>query len=153
MKKILKILSNFNMGMLIGQIRVLALLILKKDNKVLVCPGFDKTNNADFFRLIGGGIDFGENSLEALKREVKEELDVELINFKLVKVLENIFTYDGNKGHEISFVYEADFKDASNYEKQAFPILDSKKGLVAVWVELSQENIEKIKPEGVANLF
>jgi len=138
--------------MLIGQIRALALVVIKKDNKVLVCPGFDKIKNQDFFRLIGGGIDFGENSLNALKREIKEELDVELVNYKLVKVLENIFIYDGNNGHEICFVYEADFKDASNYEKQSFPILDSSNGMTAVWVELNKENIEKIKPKG-ANLL
>jgi 8-oxo-dGTP pyrophosphatase MutT (NUDIX family) len=141
------------MGMLIGQIRVLAIVIIKKDNKVLVCPGFDRTKNENFFRLIGGGIDFGESSLAASIREVKEELNLELINCKLVKVLENIFTYDGNSGHEINFVYEADFKDASNYEKKSFPILDSSQELTAVWVELNKENIEKIKPEGVADLF
>ena len=75
--------------MLPGQIRVLALVIIKKDSKVLACPGFDKIKNEDFFRLLGGGVDFGENSLDALKRELKEELNAEIINCNLVKVLEN----------------------------------------------------------------
>lgn len=79
------------MGMLEGSIRPLTLAVIKKDNCFLACPGHDNTKNEDFFRLIGGGVDFGENSLEALKREIKEELDAELVNCKLLSVLENIF--------------------------------------------------------------
>lgn len=134
--------------MLPGQIRILTLAIIKKDGKVLAQKGHDKNKNEDFFRLLGGGVDFGENSLEALKREFKEELNAEIINCKLVKVLENIFTFNGNQGHEICFVYEADFADQTNYQRQDFKILDSKDGHTAEWVELNMENLKNIFPSG-----
>jgi 8-oxo-dGTP pyrophosphatase MutT (NUDIX family) len=135
------------MGMLPGQIRVLTLAIIKKDGKVLAQKGHDKIKNEDFFRLLGGGVDFGENSLDALKRELKEELDAEIINCKLVKVLENIFIFNGNQGHEICFVYEADFANQNNYQRENFSILDSR-GYVAEWVELNEKNIKNIFPSG-----
>ena len=133
--------------MLPGQIRVLTLAIIKKDGKVLAQKGHDKIKNEDFFRLLGGGVDFGENSLDALKRELKEELDAEIINCKLVKVLENIFIFNGNQGHEICFVYEADFANQNNYQRENFSILDSR-GYVAEWVELNEKNIKNIFPSG-----
>lgn len=136
------------MGMLVGKIRILSLAVIKKDNQILACPGFDKVKNSDFYRLIGGGVEFGENSLDALKREVQEELDVELINYRLVNVLENIFSYNGNDGHEICFIYEANFKDPANYQRQSFAILDSEEKATAEWIELNEENISKIFPRG-----
>lgn len=50
------------------EIRPIVLGIVKKDNKLLVSRGYDKTKNQEFYRCLGGGIEFLEKSDEALKR-------------------------------------------------------------------------------------
>ena len=73
------------------------------------------------FRPIGGGIEFGEHSAEAIVREVQEELAQPIHSLRLLGTLESIFTYDGNPGHEIVQVYDGQFEDQSLYEQ---PYLD-----------------------------
>lgn len=119
-------------------IRPLALAIIKnRKNQILVSPGYDKIKGETFYRLLGGGVDFGESSLQALNREFKEELNVELKNCRLLRVLENIFFYNGKPGHEVVFIYEADFVDASNYEIANFFILNSNEEGRAIWLDLN----------------
>jgi len=113
---------------------------------MLVMPGYDSVKDQAFFRPIGGGIEFGETSLEALKREVMEELGAELKNCRLLEVVENIFTYNGQAAQEICFIYEAEFVDPSFYEKEEIPVVDEP-GVKAIWVEATAENISRLKPE------
>lgn len=58
---------------------------------------------------IGGRVKLGENSLDAVKREVEEEIGVKLNNPEFVAVIENFFETirDDEKKlvHEICFVY------------------------------------------------
>lgn len=141
------------MSILNEKIRAIALVIIKHNNKTLVSPGYDKVKDNHFYRLIGGGIEFGETAIEALNREVKEELDTELINCKLLDISENIFTYNEFKGHEICFVFEADFKNNSFYERNEFQILDSDIDNKAIWAEINEDTISKIKPESAMKFF
>ncbi|MFA6194247.1 MAG: NUDIX hydrolase [Patescibacteria group bacterium] len=141
------------MGVSKDHIRGLSIAIIKNNGRILVSPGHDKIKDERFFRLIGGGIEFGENSLEALKREMKEELNTELINYKLVATLENIFTFNGEPGHEICFIYEADFKDPANYKIEEFMILDNKEGGRAIWLDIDGTKDKNIFPDGVANFL
>ena len=60
------------------EIRPIVLGIARKDNKILVSKGYDKIKNETFYRCLGGGIEFLETSQEALKREYKEELGINI---------------------------------------------------------------------------
>jgi 8-oxo-dGTP pyrophosphatase MutT (NUDIX family) len=60
---------------------------------------------------VGGGIDFGETSEQAVRREVKEEINADIQDLKLLGLVENLFTCSGIEGHEIIFIYEANFAD------------------------------------------
>ncbi len=135
------------------KIRAIALVIIKHNNLTLVSPGYDKVKDSHFYRLIGGGIEFGETAIEALNREVKEELDSELINCELLEISENIFCYNEFRGHEICFVFKADFKDVAMYEQKEFQILDSDIDNKATWVEINEDTISKIKPESAMKFF
>jgi ADP-ribose pyrophosphatase YjhB (NUDIX family) len=68
-----------------------------------------------FYRPLGGGIEFGETAEEALRRELREELDVELGTARLIGVLENLFRFRGVPGHEIVFVFDAVVADPGFY--------------------------------------
>lgn len=133
--------------------RAVALAVIKKQNKLLVFKAQDSVKQHDFYRPLGGGVEFGETSAEALKREIKEELNTEIKNLKLIKVLENIFTYEGEMGHEIVFLYQADFKDQKMYDKESMPIIDSKEDRVASWVEINELNKSNFYPDGIKNLL
>ena len=109
-----------------GSIRVTAPgIVVKKVKELLVQFGSDPIKGEKFARLIGGGVGFQEKAEDTLRREFREELGAELENIRLIEVVQNIFTYRGEKGHEIIFVYRADFKDPSFYQKE-LKILDSK---------------------------
>lgn len=136
------------MSMKSGQIRCLALLVARHNNRLLVSPGYDQIKQNNFYRLLGGEIEVGEDSLAALRREIKEELGLELENCRLIKVLENIFEFNGQLGHEICFVYEANFVELEIYEQENRQILDVP-GHQAVWIDLNSKNIWKIKPDGL----
>lgn len=103
-----------------GQIRAIAICIFRKNDLILVCEGFDELKQEYYYRPIGGGIEYGETSSDALKREVLEEIGANIINEKFLGAIENIFTYNGDLGHEIVFVYDAEFVDKSFYEKPSF---------------------------------
>ena len=107
-----------------GQIRAIAICVFRHDDSILVCEGYDEVKQDYFYRPIGGGIEYGETSSEALKREVLEEIGAEIAHVNLLGVVENIFTYQGELGHEIVFVYDAEFVDRTFYEKPAFEGLE-----------------------------
>ena len=64
-----------------------------------------RENPRGFHRLIGGSVEYGESHLEAIRREVREELSATIHNLRYLGVVENIFQMDGEAGHEIVFVY------------------------------------------------
>jgi ADP-ribose pyrophosphatase YjhB (NUDIX family) len=70
-----------------------------------VLRGEDPGEGRVFHRLLGGGVELGERSVEAVVREIAEELHATLLEPRLLGVLENVFTYDGELGHEVVFVY------------------------------------------------
>ena len=65
----------------------------------------DPADGRTFHRLVGGGVELGERAADAVVREVAEELRATLLEPRLLGVLENIFAYDGQPGHEVVFVY------------------------------------------------
>jgi ADP-ribose pyrophosphatase YjhB (NUDIX family) len=70
-----------------------------------VLKGVDPSDGHTFHRLLGGSVELGERSAEAVVREIAEELRATLLEPRLLGVLENVFTYDGEIGHEVVFVY------------------------------------------------
>ena len=110
-----------------GQIRVLALGLIKKDNRVFMSQGYDPVKQKTFYRAMGGGVDFGETSLEALEREFQEEIQAKLTNISYLGCLENLFTFNGKQGHELLQVYQCDFVDAKFYELESLVFAEGKR--------------------------
>ena len=125
------------------EIRPIVLGIVKRDNKILVSKGYDKIKNETFYRSIGGGIEFLENSKDALKREFKEELNIDINVGDFLGISENIFTYNGRNAHELILFYNVDISD-SNY-KEKYHIIDDNCETDAMWINKEL----KIYPEEV----
>lgn len=87
------------------EIRPIVLGIVKRYNKILVSEGYDKVKQEVFYRSIGGGIEFLENSKYVLKREFKEELDIDINVGEFLGISENIFIYNGKNAHELILFY------------------------------------------------
>jgi ADP-ribose pyrophosphatase YjhB (NUDIX family) len=102
------------------KIRPLAIGIFRRDDRILVCEGYDPVKDETFYRPLGGGIEFGERAAEAVARELREEIDAEMINPRYLGTLENLFTYNGKPGHEIVLVFAGEFADSALYEKDAW---------------------------------
>lgn len=114
-----------------NSIRPIVLGLAKKDNKILVGKGYDKVKNQTFYRALGGGIEFTETSKDAIVREFKEEINADII---LLDVSENIFTYKGNYGHEIVFIYSIDIPE--KFYKEKYLIKDDSSEYTAIWVDI-----------------
>lgn len=114
-----------------------SLMIIVEGDKLLAQKIQDVVKGTTFFRLLGGGIEFSETSLKALKREVKEELGATTQNEKLLKVIENIFTYNGKNGHEITFLYSGEIIEKELIDKKIVKILD-KEDKYAEWISIAE---------------
>ena len=121
-----------------NEIRLIALGLIRNGDKIFLSEGYDPIKKSTFYRAMGGGVDFGETSLEALNREFQEEIQAELKNIRYLGCLENIFTFNGKPGHEIIQLYQCDFVEPKYYqlEKQEFTEGERKK--TAVWVDINQ---------------
>lgn len=140
-----------------GAIRAIALAIIKrKDGRFLVEEYFDSFKKEAFYRPLGGGIEFGEKAEYALKREFLEEINKEIEIIKLICSLENIFTCDGKRGHEIVMLYEARFKKVSDEFFDVLEIVENGQLLSkAVWKNLREIRGEKkpLYPDGLSALL
>jgi NADH pyrophosphatase NudC (nudix superfamily) len=107
------------------KIRPIVICVFKHEGKILVCEGYDKVKNEIYYRPLGGGIEFQESAVDALKREVQEELGTEINNERYLGTFENIFVLEGNPKHEIMLVYDAKFIDNSVYQNEYMEIKES----------------------------
>lgn len=131
------------------EIRPIVLGLLKRDGKILVSEGYDKVKDQHFYRSIGGGIEFLEKSADALKREFKEELGVDIKIGKYLGIAENIFTFNGKNGHELILFYEVEIDDKDYKEK--YHIVDGSTETDAVWIDIEDFKSRKLRlyPEEV----
>ena len=113
--------------------------IIKYQNKILV----ERNKNVDFSVVPGGRVQTLETSLEALLRELNEELGIDLSNenFELASLIENYFTFDNKKYHELYFVYKVELKQDYNLSN-GFENLDNN---TSSYYFLNQEELEKEK--------
>lgn len=118
------------------EIRPVVLGIAKRNNKILVSEGYDEVTGEVFYRSIGGGIEFLETSKDALKREFKEELNVDVNVGEFLGISENIFVYNGKNAHELILFYIVEIKD-SDY-KEEYHIIDTNCETNARWIDIDK---------------
>jgi len=140
------------------RIRPLAICLFRHHDRILVAEGYDAVKNEYFYRPLGGGIEFGETSMETVCRELMEELNVEVDPESLTYLgtVENIFHFNGIPGHEIVLIYDGELKDSGLYEQD---VLTGKEGhgedIRAVWMSIHEFSPGKsiLYPTGLVEIL
>ena len=139
----------------VPKIRTIVIGIFSQGDRIFVAEGYDPLKKQTFYRPLGGSIEFGERAQDALKRELMEEANAGITNIRYMGMVENIFTYNGEIGHEIVLVYEADFVDRSFYDHETLECHeDSGIPFKAVWKSLSEfSEQEPLYPDSLTDLL
>ena len=104
------------------KVRVSAVLTF--NNKILV-----NKYSENSYCLPGGYIELGETSLDAIKREIKEELNLDIKVNRFMGIGENFFTNLKNeKTHGIDFYYKIGVKDISSINLNDYDYLENDHG-------------------------
>lgn len=138
------------------KIRTVSLCLIRRGDQILVEETYDKAVNKTFYRPVGGTVEYGENSKETVIREVKEEINAEIEDPKLRFVVENIFTYLDDIGHEVDFIYESRFVDQSLYSRDEIAGIEGLIRYKAVWKSINEflnNTQEKLVPDGLLDLL
>lgn len=90
--------------------------IIKQKDKFLIM----KVNKTDYYHIPGGHIEIGEDSEQAVIREIKEEIGCDVQEATLFAIQENFWLRNNKKCHGIEFYYIITPKQQlkmENYEK------------------------------------
>jgi 8-oxo-dGTP pyrophosphatase MutT (NUDIX family) len=138
-----------------NRVRAIAICVFRNADRILVAEGFDELKNQKFYRPLGGTIEFGEYSDETVRRELMEEIQAEVSDLRYLGALENIFTFNGEKGHEIVFIYDGKLTDKTLYEKVLLQGDEPGTALKAIWVDLCDigPGSPPLYPTGLAELL
>lgn len=110
-------------------------------------------NPEGYHRLVGGGVEFSETSLEAVVREVREELGATLTDPCLLGVLENHFELDGDPAHEMVFVYSGRLDPPDTVAPQGGMFADNNRPMPVEWRPVDDATVRiPLYPNGAAAL-
>lgn len=119
--------------------RVSAIIYNKNKTKVLL---FKVEDGRDFYLLPGGRIQFNEDSLTAIKREILEELGYNL-EFSLCGISENFLKRENENIMQYNFCYKAVYN--GKIENEHFECLDHE-GQTFHWIDISKLKGIKLFP-------
>lgn len=137
----------------VQRIRNIAVGLVVREEHALVeiYPATDR--HGTFARAIGGGIDFLETAVQAVRREFEEELGVALVTAELLAITENIFEVDGRSGHEVVHVFVVTSPQLDDLDlADEIPLLDNH--TIARWMPLEalRAGEPPFYPAGMAEL-
>ena len=138
------------------RIRPLAIGIFRRANQIMVFEGYDPLKGETFYRPLGGEIEFGEKAEDALRREILEELGAEITNIRFLGVLENIFVFNGEPGHEIVMVFDGQFTDSSIYrQEELIANEDNGQPMKVLWLPLNEFSTDTapLYPQGLSEFL
>ena len=127
-----------------GKITLKAMCIFQKDGQILVSKGFDKVKNETFYRFLGEHINFFESGEKGIRREIQEELKSDIKNLKFIDIVENLFIYQGEKYHEIDFIYSGDLVKKELYNQTSIHIIKETHEFDAEWFPIKDIFTNKI---------
>ena len=126
--------------------RVSAIILNKDKSKMLL---FKVEDGRDYFLLPGGRIEFFENSLTAIKREIMEELGYNL-DFSLCSIQENFVVKGNQKITQYCFCYKGIYN--GDIDSDRFVCKDNDNQYF-YWIDIHQLSNYKIYPESTIKLL
>lgn len=114
---------------------------------IAICNGkvlLNKNCAQDYWFMPGGRIEAGEESREAIIREMKEEIGRTIDVKGLRCVIENFFTENGKKYHEIAFYYEMYVGDV--WEGNMY-IKDGGADIEYAWIDVADIDSVELYPK------
>jgi 8-oxo-dGTP pyrophosphatase MutT (NUDIX family) len=138
-------------------IRPLAICLFHHNGKILVSKEHDPSKGETFYRPLGGGIEFGEYSADAIHRELMEEIGAEVKDLVYLGTVENIFTFNGVPGHEIVQVYDGALVESGLYEQAVISghEADVNLSMKVIWKSLDEFGPGKsiLYPDGILEML
>jgi len=138
------------------RVRPLAICVFRNQDRILVNEGYDPVKKQTFYRPLGGGIEFGEKAEDTIRRELMEELNVEVGEVRYLGTLENIFTFNGETGHEIIMIFDGVLIESGLYEQAVIEGKESDGEVFrATWKSLDEfeEGQSILYPNGLLELL
>ena len=124
--------------------------ILKQDDKFLIMC----VDDAGYYHLPGGHVEVGESSEQAIKREIKEEIGIEVNINKLICVNEQFFAKGNINCHELVFYFMVNAKDKTKVEDVTR--IENDKGKICKneirWVTAEELKYIDLKPRIIKDL-
>ena len=117
-----------------SRVQVKVMCVITNGDKVLAGYGRDNVKGEDFYRVLGGNMQFGETSEEGVRREIREELNSEIEDLKFLDVVENTYVYKGKPGHEIIFLFQGALANKEIYKQSKIHIVEDGHEFDAEWI-------------------
>ena len=125
--------------------------IIKQENKFLIM----KVNKTSYYHIPGGHIEIGEDSEQAVIREIKEEIGCDVKEAKLFSIEENFWTRNNKKCHGIEFYYI--IKPKQQLQMQDCEKIENDKGeeklLHFKWVTLEEIKEIDLRPSNIKDML
>ena len=125
--------------------------IIKQENKFLIM----RVNKTPYYHIPGGHIEIGEDSKQAVIREIKEEIGCDVKEAILFSIEENFWTRNNKKCHGIEFYYI--IKPKQQLQMQDCEKIENDKGeeklLHFKWVTLEELKEIDLRPSNIKDML
>lgn len=125
--------------------------IIKQKDKFLIM----RVNKTSYYHIPGGHIEIGEDSEQAVIREIKEEIGCDVQEAILFSIQENFWTRSAKKCHGIEFYYI--IKPKQQLQMQDYTRIENDKGeeklLEFKWVTVEELKNIDLRPANIKDML
>ena len=135
-----------------GKFKFRVCALIEQNGKFLV----QRIMQNQFYCLPGGHVELGEDTMQAIKREVKEEINKEVKSAKLFAIMENFFkTSEGKVYHELGYYFVVEVEKFENQDD--YEVVENDKGMLKTlrykWVTPSEFDKIDFRPSILKDLI